>query len=87
MGAGPFRISGLPVPGESGTARVVVRDVSGRETVTSVPFFTSPKLLATGQVDFSLDGGLPRQNYAVENFDYSRQAMGWAASATASMTA
>lgn len=76
VGAGPFRISNLPVPGESGTARVVVRDVSGRETVTSVPFFTSPKLLATGQLDFSADAGLPRQNYAISSFDYSRQLMG-----------
>ncbi len=76
VGAGPFRISNLPVPGESGTARVVVRDVSGRETVTSVPFFTSPKLLAAGQLDFSADAGLPRQNYAISSFDYSRQLMG-----------
>jgi outer membrane usher protein len=76
VGAGPFRISGLPVPGESGTARVVVRDVTGRETVTSVPFFTSSKLLAAGQFDYSINAGLPRQNYAVKSFDYTREAMG-----------
>lgn len=76
VGAGPFRINNIPVPGESGTARVVVRDVTGRETVTSMPFFTSSKLLAPGQFDFSLDGGLPRYNYAIESFDYGRKWMG-----------
>lgn len=76
VGSGPFRISNLPVPGESGTARVVVRDISGKETVTSVPFFTSAKLLSAGQFDYSLDAGAPRQNYAVESFDYSRRIMG-----------
>jgi outer membrane usher protein len=76
VSSGPFRISNLPVPGESGTARVVVRDISGKETVTSVPFFTSPKLLSAGQFDYSLDAGAPRQNYAVESFDYSKRIMG-----------
>jgi outer membrane usher protein len=78
VGAGPFRINNIPVPGESGTARVVVRDVTGRETVTSVPFFTSSKLLALGQYDFSLDGGVPRYNYAIESFDYGQKWIGMA---------
>ncbi len=76
VGAGPFRLTNLPVPGESGTARVVVRDVTGKETVTSLPFFTSAKLLAPGQFDFSIEAGKPRHNYALESFDYSKQVMG-----------
>jgi outer membrane usher protein len=80
VGAGPFRLNDLPVPGESGTARVVIRDVTGRETVTSLPFFTSSKLLAAGQFDFSLDGGVPRYNYAIESFDYGRAWVGMATS-------
>jgi outer membrane usher protein len=76
VGAGPFRLNNIPVPGESGTARVVVRDVTGRETVTTVPFFTSSKLLDSGQFDYSIDGGLPRYNYAVESFDYGRKWIG-----------
>ncbi|MFY8114753.1 MAG: fimbria/pilus outer membrane usher protein [Rhabdaerophilum sp.] len=76
VGAGPFRLNNIPVPGESGTARVVVRDVTGRETVTTVPFFTSSKLLSAGQFDYSLDGGVPRYNYAIESFDYGRKWIG-----------
>lgn len=76
VSAGPFRLNNIPVPGESGTARVVVRDVTGRETVTSVPFFTSSKLLSAGEFDFSFDGGVPRYNYAIESFDYGKKWIG-----------
>lgn len=76
VGAGPYRLNNLPVSGENGTARVVVRDITGKETTTSLPFFTSARLLAPGTFDFSLDAGYPRHNYALESFDYSRKLMG-----------
>lgn len=76
VAAGPFRLTNLPVPGESGTARIVVRDVTGKETVTSMPFFTSSKLLAPGTFDFSVDAGYPRHGYAIASFDYSNRIMG-----------
>ncbi len=63
VAAGPFRINNIPVPARPAQPGVVVRDVTGRETVTAVPFFTSPKLLAPGEFDFSLEGGVPRYNY------------------------
>lgn len=76
IGAGPYRLTNLPVSGESGTARVVVRDVTGKETVSSLPFFTSSRLLAPGKFDYSLDIGAPRHNYAIKSFDYDRTVMG-----------
>lgn len=76
IGAGPYRITNLPVSGESGTARVVVRDITGKETTTTLPFFASSKLLAPGTVDFSLDAGYARRNYALSSFDYDRHPMG-----------
>ena len=42
----------------SGTARVVLRDASGRETVTNLPFYVSFKMLAPGLFDFSLEAGM-----------------------------
>lgn len=78
VGAGPFRLNNLPVPSESGTARVVVRDVTGKETVSVLPFFTSAKLLAVDNFDYSVDAGLPRHDFAVQSFDYSRKFMGMA---------
>jgi outer membrane usher protein len=76
VGAGPYRITNLPVSGSTGTARVVVRDVTGRETVTALPFYTSAKLLRQDAMDYSLDAGFARQNYAMTSFDYSRRVMG-----------
>ena len=54
VGAGPYRINNLPVVSGSGTARVVLRDSSGRETESSLPFYASPNLLAAGLYDFSV---------------------------------
>ena len=76
VGAGPFRLTNLPVSGESGTARVVVRDVTGRETATSLPFFTSARLLAPGMSDYSVEFGYPRLRYALDSFDYGERPMG-----------
>ncbi len=67
---GPFEISDLPVVTGSGTARVVVRDALGRQTVTETPFFASSELLAPGLWDFSAEGGLARRLYGIESNDY-----------------
>jgi outer membrane usher protein len=69
--AGPYNITNLPVLSGSGTARVVLRDASGRQIETSLPFFASPQLLREGLVDFSLQGGYPRLNYALESNSYA----------------
>ncbi|MGE8941124.1 fimbria/pilus outer membrane usher protein [Leptospira interrogans] len=67
---GPFEIVNLPVIGQSGETRVVLKDSQGRETVTSLPFFSSDKLLREGLLDFSMEAGLPRRGIGVESMDY-----------------
>ena len=71
--SGPFRISNVPANSGSGTARVVLRDASGRETVTNLPFYVSSKLLADGLFDFSFEAGMPRLSYATAADTYARQ--------------
>jgi outer membrane usher protein len=80
--SGPFRISNVPATTGSGTARVVLRDASGRETVTDLPFYVSPKLLAPGLFDFSMEAGVPRLSYATPSDTYSNK---FVASASARM--
>jgi outer membrane usher protein FimD/PapC len=63
IGTGPYQIANLPVVTGAGVARVVLRDSSGHETVTSQPFYASPSLLAPGVWDFSVEAGLPRRSY------------------------
>jgi outer membrane usher protein len=48
VGAGPFTIDNLQAPAGAAEARIVVRDILGRETVVVRPFFTSTQLLRDG---------------------------------------
>ena len=73
--AGPFQITDLPVVTGSGTARVVVRDALGRETISETPFFASSDLLASGFWDYSAEAGFARRFYGVESNDYDARFM------------
>ncbi|MGB6967677.1 MAG: fimbria/pilus outer membrane usher protein [Methyloceanibacter sp.] len=74
--AGPFEITNLPISTGAGTARLVVHDVTGRETVTTLPFYTSSQLLRQGLFDFSAEVGYPRRYYGIESNNYNDSLMG-----------
>lgn len=67
---GPFVVQNFPVLSGAGEARVVVRDVLGRETITVQPFFTSALLLAPGVSDWSFEAGAVRRGLGTRNSDY-----------------
>jgi len=69
--SGPYRISNVPAVTGAGSARIVLHDASGRETVTNMPFYVSPKLLAAGLYDFSLEAGMPRLSYGTTSDTYA----------------
>ena len=70
---GPFVVdNNLGLTG-SGEARLVVRDVLGREVVIIQPFFTSAQLLAPGLNDWSVEAGFVRENLGLENADYGHR--------------
>lgn len=54
---GPFAINNFPGLTGGGEARLVVRDLLGRETIVTQPFFTNSLLLASGLNDWSTEGG------------------------------
>jgi outer membrane usher protein len=68
--AGPFQINNIPAVSGAGTARIVVRDAGGRETVTTAPFYASAMLLRAGMHDFSFEAGFARRNYGIKSNDY-----------------
>ena len=70
---GPFAISNFPLLTGSGQARVVVRDVLGRETVVVQPFFSHSSLLEQGLSDWSLELGAVRQNLGTDNGNYGQR--------------
>ncbi len=76
IGAGPFRISNLPILTGQGNASVVVRESSGRVVETILPFFVSGRLLQAGLSDFSLEAGFPRLFYGARSNVYSDKPAG-----------
>lgn len=71
--AGPFAIDNFPLLTGAGQARMVVRDVLGRETVLVQDFFSHSNLLEDGLTDWSLELGWVRRNLALTNADYSQR--------------
>ena len=67
---GPFAIDNFPVLTSGGEARIVVRDLLGRETVIMQQFITTTQLLAAGLDDFSFEAGRVRLNMGIESNDY-----------------
>jgi len=72
VGTGPYQINNLPLSG-GGTARIVVQDSSGRPVETTLPFYSSPRLLRDGFMDFSVEAGFPRLFYGTDPFSYVRE--------------
>lgn len=76
--SGPFQVTNFPVFTGSGQAQVVVRDTLGRETKTTLPFYSSNLLLQKGLLDFSAEVGFPRRDFGTASNDYAGDAMGFA---------
>ena len=70
--SGPFSIQDLPVMTGQGDARLVVRDILGRERVITQPYFVSPRLLKQGLQDYSYELGFVRRNYGFDSNNYGR---------------
>ncbi|MFZ2649011.1 MAG: fimbria/pilus outer membrane usher protein, partial [Burkholderiaceae bacterium] len=61
--AGPFSIDNFSGVSSAGEARIVVRDLLGRETVLVQPFFSHALLLATGHNEWSVEAGRQRIDF------------------------
>jgi len=68
--SGPFSIDNFPALTGAGEARVVVRDILGRETVITQPFFSNANLLEENLSDWSFEAGAIRNQLGTENADY-----------------
>jgi outer membrane usher protein len=70
--SGPFSIQDLPVTTGQGDARLVVRDILGREQVITLPFYVTPRLLKLGLQEYSYELGFVRRNFGTDSNDYGR---------------
>ena len=71
--SGPFTVDNFPLLTGSGQARLVVRDVLGRETVLVQDFFTHSNLLKQGLSDWSFEAGAVRNNLGTDSADYGER--------------
>lgn len=67
---GPFEIADLPTFGNVGEAQIVVTDLLGRQTVTTLPFLTSQRQLRAGVSSFSFEAGVARETIGLAGNDY-----------------
>lgn len=67
---GPFVVGNFPSLTGSGQVRMVVRDILGRETVITQPFFTHDRLLAIGLNDWSVEAGRLRRDLGLASNNY-----------------
>ena len=67
---GPFVIDRFPLLTGNGETRLVVRDLLGRDTVISQPFFITTELLRAGLDDWSAEAGRVRVNLGTESDHY-----------------
>lgn len=67
---GPFTIDNFALLGGAGQARVVVRDLLGRETVLVQPFLSGGNMLDEGLTDWSAEAGLLRRRLGEASADY-----------------
>lgn len=67
---GPFAIDNIPVVLGNGKAKIVQRDLLGRQTVYEIPYYIIPNLLKPGLSDFSVSLGFLRKNLGADNFNY-----------------
>jgi outer membrane usher protein len=72
---GQFELRNIPVSSGAGDARIVVRDVFGREQVVREPFYYSTAILAPGLSEYLYSAGFVRRGFGVKGFDYHDPAL------------
>ena len=73
---GPFNINNIPLATGPDTIRVVLRDATGKETVTEYAYYNATNLLAPGLLDYSLESGFARRFYGLYSDDYDGNPVG-----------
>ena len=67
---GTFSIDYQPVFSGAGEVTMMITDANGLSRQITRSFYTSPRLLRPGLVDFSIEAGVLRENYGIASFDY-----------------
>ncbi|PSC02541.1 hypothetical protein SLNSH_23500 [Alsobacter soli] len=74
--AGPYSLMNVPGLSGAGRAQIVLRDATGREIKSSLPFFTSAALLKDGAFEYSGAVGFARYGFATAGTSYGMSPVG-----------
>ncbi len=70
--SGSFSLRDFPQMTGQGEAKLIVRDILGREQIIVAPYGATGILLKQGVADYSLDAGVIRRNYGLISNDYGQ---------------
>jgi outer membrane usher protein len=73
--AGPFDIVDVPVVTGAGTVKLVVRDATGKEVVTTSDYFAAQSLIKPGLWDYSAELGFARTHFGTDGDGYDGRLM------------
>lgn len=76
IAGGPFQVENIPAVTGAGTARIVIRDASGREQEITTDFYGSSELLREGLLDYSAEAGVLRFGFGGDDDHYDDQLAG-----------
>ncbi|GMR04572.1 MAG: fimbria/pilus outer membrane usher protein [Thermodesulfobacteriota bacterium] len=72
---GEFELSNIPSIVGYGKSKIVIRDVFGKETTVTNPFFYSDRLLRKGLSEYSYSLGFVREDFGEKSFNYGKLAL------------
>ncbi len=67
---GPFTLNDVPLITGAGEVTLVIRDTLGNEHRVTTPYYSGSRILKPGLIDYSIEIGSERRNYAIESFNY-----------------
>ncbi len=70
--SGAFQFDNVPVLSGYGVIQVTQTNILGESSVSFVPYFTSPRLLAKGLNTYSIDLGVLREDFGTRSFQYGQ---------------
>lgn len=74
LSPGNFSFNEVPATVGLGNARIVIKDVYGRERIISKPYYYTNRLLKKGLHEYSYSLGFIRNNLGIKNFSYRNPA-------------
>ncbi len=70
LNPGEFVLSDVPATVGLGEAKIIIKDIYGRQMVVPTPFYYSDRLIKKGLHEYSYNIGLERKDLGIEDFSY-----------------